>query len=90
MRDKLKQEVDELREAQVGRLLQLLHCASQALTEYGADTGGVLWRRLRISAGVQLMDIVFFDGVFKNACIRTKAITSSIVPPAVEDVGTDC
>ena len=89
MRDNLKQEVDELREAQVGRLLQV-HCASQALAEYGADTGGLLWRRLRISAGVQLMDIVFFDGVFKKACIRSKAITSTIVPPAVEDVGTDC
>ena len=86
MRDKLKQEVDDLREAQVGRLLQLL----RRLLNIGADTRGLLWRRLRISAGVQLMDIVFFDGVFKKACIRTKAITSTIVPPAVEDVGTDC
>ena len=75
----MKQEVDELREAQVGRLLQLL----RRLLNIGADTRGLLCR-------VQLMDIVFFDGVFKKACIRSKAITSTIVPPAVEDVGTDC
>ena len=43
-----------------------------------------------MSAGVQLMDIVFFDGVFKKACIRSKAITSTIVPPAVLEKRRRC